>query len=104
MLLCCCENLRDSGARVKYMFIRGGEPIQVRPLSVCQLRRSVKAATVSDSRLETYSLYYLLYFFFRLTTVAPITAPPLMNRSAIHKTRLLLSPVFGEVVFPKLSV
>ena len=88
---------------MKYMFIRGGEPIQVRPLSVCQLRRSVKAATVSDSRLETYSLCYLLYFFFRLTTVVPITAP-LMNRSAIHKTRLLLSPVFGEVVFPKFSV
>ena len=77
---------------------------KVRPLSVCQLRRSVKAATVSDSRLETYSLYCLLYFFFLLTTVVPMAAPPLMNRSAIHKTRLLLSPVLGEVVFPKLSV
>ena len=89
---------------MKYMFIRGGEPIQVRPLSVCQLRRSVKAATVSDSRPETYSLYYLLYFFFRLTTVVPIAAPPLMSRSAVHKTRLLLSPVFGGVVFPELLV
>lgn len=51
----------------------------------------------------TVLLYYLLYFFFRLTTVVPITAPPLMNRSALHKTGLLLSPVFGEVVFPDLS-
>lgn len=51
----------------------------------------------------TVLLYYLLYFFFRLTTVVPTTAPPLMNRSALHKTRLLLSPVFGEVVFPDLS-
>lgn len=51
----------------------------------------------------TVLLYYLLYFFFRLTTVVPITAPPLMNRSALHKTRLLLSPVFGEAVFPDLS-
>lgn len=52
----------------------------------------------------TVLLYYPLYFFFRLTTVVPITAPPLMNRSALHKVGLLLSPVFGEVVFPKLSV
>ena len=51
---------------------------------------NVKAATVSDSRLETYSLYYLLYFFFRLTTVVPITAPPLMNRSATHKCVLFI--------------
>ena len=51
----------------------------------------------------TVLLYDLLCFFFRLTTVVPITAPPLMNRSALHKTRLLLSPVFGEVVFPGLS-
>ena len=51
----------------------------------------------------TVLLYYLLYFFFRLTTVVPITAPPLMNRSALHKTGSLLSPVFDEAVFPDLS-
>ena len=48
-------------------------------------------------------LSYLLYFFFRLTTVVPITAPPLMNRSALYKTGSLLSPVFDEAVFPGLS-
>lgn len=51
----------------------------------------------------TVLLYDLLYFFFRLTTVVPITAPPLMNRSALHKTGSLLSPVFDEAVFPGLS-
>ena len=51
----------------------------------------------------TVSLYDLLYFFFRLTTVVPITAPPLMNRSALHKAGSLLSPVFDEAVFPGLS-
>ena len=72
-------------------------------MGINTVTKNVKAATVSDSRLETYSLYYLLYFFFRLTTVVPITAPPLMNRSALHKTGLLLSPVFDEAVFPGLS-
>ena len=39
---------------------------------------------------------YLLYFFFLLTTVVPIAAPPLTNSKAIHKARLLVSPVWGE--------
>jgi len=38
---------------------------------------------------------YLLYFFFLLTTVVPMAAPPLMNNRAIHKARLLVSPVCG---------
>ena len=104
MLLCCCEKSpRFRSAREVYVYQRGRTYTGSPPLSL-SIAPLCKAATVSDSRLETYSLYYLLYYFFRLTTVVPITAPPLMNRSAIHKTRLLLSPVSGEVVFPKLSV
>ena len=38
---------------------------------------------------------YLLYFFFLLTTVVPMAAPPLTNSKAIHKARLLVSPVWG---------
>ena len=38
---------------------------------------------------------YLLYFFFLLTTVVPMAAQPLMNNRAIHKARLLVSPVCG---------
>ena len=38
---------------------------------------------------------YLLYFFFLLTTVVPMAAPPLTNSRAIHKARLLVSPVCG---------
>ena len=92
--------VKDSAEKggTAYAIGKGSPPLSLSIAPLC------KAATVSDSRLETYSLYYLLYFFFRLTTVVPITAPPLMNRSAIHKTRLLLSPVFGEVVLPKLPV
>ena len=91
--------VKDSAEKggTAYAIGKGSPPLSLSIAPLC------KAATVSDSRLETYSLCYLLYFFFRLTTVVPITAP-LMNRSAIHKTRLLLSPVLGEVVFPKLSV
>ena len=40
---------------------------------------------------------YLLYFFFLLTTVVPIAAPPLTNSKAIHKARLLVSPVCGDL-------
>ena len=36
---------------------------------------------------------YLLYFFFLLTIVAPMAAPPLTNNRAIHNKRLELSPV-----------
>ena len=39
---------------------------------------------------------YLLHFFFLLTTVVPMAAPPLMNSSAIHSMRLLVSPVRGD--------
>ena len=39
--------------------------------------------------------HYLLYFFFLLTTVVPIAAPPLANNRAIHKAKLLVSPVWG---------
>ena len=39
--------------------------------------------------------HYLLYFFFLLTTVVPMAAPPLINSRAIHKARLLVSPVGG---------
>ena len=37
--------------------------------------------------------HYLLCFFFLLATVIPMAAPPLMNNRAIHKARLLVSPV-----------
>ena len=40
---------------------------------------------------------YLLYFFFLLTTVVPMAAPPLTNSKAIHKARLLVSPVCGDL-------
>ena len=40
---------------------------------------------------------YLLYFFFLLTIVAPMAAPPLTNNRAIHNKRLELSPVCGDL-------
>lgn len=40
---------------------------------------------------------YLLYFFFLLTIVVPMAAPPLTNSKAIHKARLLVSPVCGDL-------
>lgn len=40
---------------------------------------------------------YLLYFFFLLTIVVPMAAPPLTNSKAIHKARLLVSPVWGSL-------
>ena len=40
---------------------------------------------------------YLLYFFFFPTTVVPMAAPPLTNSKAIHKARLLVSPVCGDL-------
>ena len=40
---------------------------------------------------------YLLYFFFLLTTVVPMAVPPLTNSRAIHKARLLVSPVLGDL-------
>ena len=40
---------------------------------------------------------YLLCFFFLLTAVVPITAPPLTNSRANHKARLLVSPVRGPL-------
>ncbi len=51
------------------------------------------------TRIEPADFFYsaLCYltacFFFLLTTVVPITVPPLMNSNAIHSVRLLLSPV-----------
>ena len=39
---------------------------------------------------------YLLYFFL-LTTVVPMAAPPLANNRAIHSARLLVSPVPGDL-------
>ena len=41
--------------------------------------------------------HYLLYFFFLLTIVVPMAAPPLTNSRAIHKARLLVSPVLGDL-------
>ncbi|MEI3142828.1 MAG: hypothetical protein V8S77_06270 [Oscillospiraceae bacterium] len=50
----------------------------------------IAAATVSDScSLACYT------FDLTLTTVVPMAAPPLTNNRAIHKARLLVSPVCG---------
>ena len=99
MLLCRCEeSLLFRSAREVYVYQRGRTYTGSPPLSL-SIALLCKVATVSDSRPEICLLYYLLCFFFRITTVVPITAPPLMSRRAIHKTRLLLSPVFGGVVF-----
>ena len=47
---------------------------------------------------------YLLYFFFLLTIVVPMAAPPLTNSRAIHNKRLELSPVCGDLSAPGLTV
>ena len=38
---------------------------------------------------------YLLYFFFLMTTVVPMVAPPLTNSRAIDNARLLVPTVYG---------
>ena len=59
-------------------------------------QRHLDAFVLLGRRSKGTLFHYLLCFFFLMTiTVAAMTAPPLMNNRAIHKARLLVSPVWG---------
>ena len=63
---------------------------------------STKASYFYDAfvllgRWSKGTLFHYLLYFFLLTTVVPMAAPPLTSSRAIHKAELLVSPVWGDL-------
>ena len=63
---------------------------------------STKASYFYDAfvllgRWSKGTLFHYLLYFFLLTTVVPMAAPPLTSSRAIHKAEPLVSPVWGDL-------
>ena len=102
--MCVRENTARA-ASVEFVRHRRTNYARSRPQAFCR-KKPESFSTVAKRRIATALLLcrgkgvrgifrYLSCFFFLRTTAAAVAAPPLASSRAIHKERLLVSPVGG---------